>query len=87
MAIETLGEALNLSWRIDMRCLERGQEMIKRQRECDYRGTLHMETLVCTRGRDFPLDQLASRLRCPRCGSRNVRVMYSSPTTVKAARQ
>lgn len=84
MAIETLGEALNLSWRVDMRCLERGQEKIKRQRECGYRTTLDMETLVCTRGRDFPLDQLASRLRCPRCGSRYVRVVYCPPSSLMA---
>ncbi len=38
-----------------------------------------METLVWTRGRDFPLSRLESRLRCPRCGSRNVVVLYHPP--------
>jgi len=33
-----------------------------------------MATLICTRGRAFPLARLAERLRCPRCGSRHVAV-------------
>jgi hypothetical protein len=40
------------------------------------RKELEMETLVWTRGRDFPLSRLESRLRCPLCGSRNVVVLY-----------
>ena len=38
-----------------------------------------METLVWTRGRAFPLSRLESRLRCPRCGSRHVVVLYQPP--------
>ncbi|WP_234823080.1 hypothetical protein [Ensifer adhaerens] len=38
-----------------------------------------MLTLVTTRGRDFPLALLASRLRCPRCGSRLVSVAFIPP--------
>jgi DNA-directed RNA polymerase subunit RPC12/RpoP len=38
-----------------------------------------METLVWTRGRGFPLSRLESRLRCPRCGSRYVVVLYQPP--------
>ena len=40
-----------------------------------------LETLVCTRGRDFPLARIAERLRCPRCGCRQVSVMFSPPKT------
>jgi DNA-directed RNA polymerase subunit RPC12/RpoP len=28
-----------------------------------------MKSVVWTRGEQFPLDQLESRLKCPRCGS------------------
>ena len=38
-----------------------------------------METLVWTQGRAFPLSRLESRLRCPRCGSRYVVVLYEPP--------
>jgi DNA-directed RNA polymerase subunit RPC12/RpoP len=39
-----------------------------------------METLVWTRGRGFPLSRLETRLRCPRCGSREVVVLYQPPS-------
>jgi DNA-directed RNA polymerase subunit RPC12/RpoP len=34
----------------------------------------------------FPLSRLESRLRCPRCGSRNVVVLYRPPSSSAAAR-
>ena len=55
MPVETLGEAWNFSWRLHMRCLDDGREGLKHERECGYRTELDMQTLVCTRGRDFPL--------------------------------
>jgi hypothetical protein len=76
MGVETLGEAFNLSWRIHMRCLDDGREGLKHKRRCDFRAELDLETLVCTRGRAFPLAGLASRLRCPRCGCRQIAVMF-----------
>lgn len=82
MGIETLGEAWNHGWRINMRCLDDGREGLKQRRRCEYRTELDLETLVCTRGRDFPLARIAERLRCPRCGCRRVAVMFSaSPTS------
>jgi len=44
------------------------------------RKELDMETLVWTRGRGFPLSRLETRLRCPRCGSREVVVLYQPPS-------
>jgi hypothetical protein len=79
MGVETLGEAWNLSWRLYMRCLQDGREGLKHRRACDYRTELDMRTLVCTRGRDFPLVRIAERLRCPRCGCRRVAVMFKPP--------
>ncbi|RWX36691.1 hypothetical protein EHI43_08770 [Rhizobium leguminosarum] len=49
-------------------------------RKCDWKHSLDMMTLVATRGRDFPILNLAARLRCPRCGSRRLRVMFLPPS-------
>jgi hypothetical protein len=81
MAVETLGEARSQGWRVIVRCNYDRAESPRSQssRECSYRRELDMETLVWTRGRAFPLSQLDSRLRCPRCGSRYVAVFYEPP--------
>jgi hypothetical protein len=44
-----------------------------------------MKTLVWTRGDLFPLDQLEGRLKCPRCGSRRVTVVFEIPGRPQAA--
>jgi hypothetical protein len=85
VGIETLGEAWNLSWRIHLRCLHDGREGLKHKRECGYRAELDLTTLVTTRGRDFPLARLSQRLRCPRCGCRDVAVMFSPNNQMNAA--
>lgn len=59
---------------------------MKRVRECVYGAELDLPTLVWTRGRDFPLARLESRLKCPRCGSRGVRLAFSVPSQPAAAR-
>lgn len=59
---------------------------MKRTRDCIFRCELDLETLVCTRGRDFPLARLAERLRCPRCGSWHIAVMYDPPANVLRSR-
>src|SRR5712672_1109010 len=64
---ETLGQAWSEGWRITARCAYGKREGMKSIRECVYRCDLDMETMVCTRGPDFPLAMLASRLMCPRC--------------------
>jgi hypothetical protein len=73
MAIETIGEALDLGWRVHVRCAWGTRDGMKRHRECVYGGELDLTTLVWTRGRAFPLGLLEGRLRRPRCGSRRVR--------------
>ena len=65
----------------DIRCLDDGREGMKHRRPCGYRKYLDLETLVCTRGRDFPLARIAERLRCPRCGCRRVAVMFGPPSS------
>jgi hypothetical protein len=79
MAVETIGEAYDLGWRVMVRCAWGARDGMKRVRECVYGGELDMATLVWTRGRDFPIGMLESRLRCPRCRSRRVRVAFVPP--------
>lgn len=79
--IETIGEAHDLSWKVHARCDYGPQEGLKRIRECHWQYDLDMQTLVATRGRDFPLALLATRLRCPRCGSRRIAVMFTPPSS------
>lgn len=85
MGVEIIGEALSLGWRVVARCV-RGREdgpVSRSSRECTYRRELDLETLVCTRGRAFPLSSLESRLRCPRCGNRRMVVMFEPPPVRK----
>jgi hypothetical protein len=64
-AVETIGEAYSLGWRVTARCVHSREDgpSAKSSRECIYRKELDMETLVWTRGRSFPLSRLESRLR------------------------
>lgn len=86
MAIESLGEAFAYGWRITVRCAGGSGDGMKRTRECVYSRELDLETLVWTRGRAFPLSSLESRLKCPMCGSRRVRLLYDVPTDRQRAR-
>ena len=79
-SIETLGQAREAGWRVTVRCALGRQVGMKRIRECLHRQELDLDTLVWTRGQDFPLAMLASRLRCPRCGARKVAVAFDVPT-------
>ena len=79
MGVETIGEAWSLSWRVYARCAFGKRDGMKSIRECHYRCELDLETLVCTRGRAFPLSTLETRLRCPRCGSLRMAVMFEPP--------
>ena len=81
MSVETLGDALTGGWRVTVRCSDGRSESPRSRssRECGLRQELDMATLVWTRGRAFPLSRLESRLRCPRCGSRHVVVLYQPP--------
>jgi hypothetical protein len=83
MVVTTLGEAFRLGWRVKAHCLQVGP-MAKsghgRQTViCEVVAELDMKTLLWTRGERFPLELLQSRLRCPKCGSRNVRVIFEPP--------
>ena len=79
MAVETIGEAWSLGWRVVARCVRGREDGPARNQagRCAYRKELDLETLVCTRGPAFPLSSLERRLRCPRCGNRRMVVMLS----------
>jgi len=51
---------------------------------CDTTVELDMHTLVWTRGEAFPLDQLASRFKCPNCALMRVRVYFDVPNQPNA---
>lgn len=79
MSVETIGEAWQLGWRVTARCAFGNRDAMKSVRECVYSHELDMTTLVWTRGLNFPLSMLAERLKCPRCGSRRVKLMFQVP--------
>jgi hypothetical protein len=81
--VEALGIARSLAWKVHMRCSDGYREGTKSIRRCVYRKQLDIDTLVCTRGPNFPLSRLESRLMCPACGSRNVTVVFEPPTNLE----
>jgi hypothetical protein len=79
MAVGTLGEAYRLGWQVTARCAFGPRDGMKSIRECNFRASLDMQTLVWTRGPNFPLSRLESRLMCPQCGSRRVALIFEVP--------
>ena len=63
-----------------MRCANGYRQETRSMRRCVYRKQLDLETLVCTRGPNFPLSRLEGRLMCPACGNRKVTVVFEPPT-------
>ena len=82
MEVETLGMARSLGWRVHMRC-GGFREGTRSMRRCVYRKQLDLETLVATRGPNFPISRLESRLMCPSCGSRQVTVVFEPPSNAQ----
>lgn len=86
MDIETLNDAWGHGVRLAMRCAHGPRDGLKHRRECNFSADLDVLTLLCTRGPNFPVGRLAERLMCPRCGSRQVRILMGLPTNHSAAR-
>jgi hypothetical protein len=80
MAVEAIGEAYAVGWRVMVRCARGPRDAMKRVRECVHGAELDLQTLVWPRGAAFPLAQLESRLKCPRCGSRRVVLLFEPPS-------
>jgi hypothetical protein len=62
MAVETIGEAYMLGWRIHAKCAWGRREVMKSVRGCLGKAELDLHTLVWTRGAAFPITRLAKRL-------------------------
>jgi DNA-directed RNA polymerase subunit RPC12/RpoP len=77
--IETLAEARDSRMTLTARCAWGRREGTKSIRECKARVEIDLETLIWTRGESFPISMLESRLKCPRCGSRRVVLMFGLP--------
>jgi hypothetical protein len=52
---ETLGEALDQGWKLRLSCGRGRRDGMKSVRECQPGLEADLETLVWTRGRDFPI--------------------------------
>jgi hypothetical protein len=87
MAILTLGDAFDAGWRVRTKCLGLLFIEDKLFGGCGGKSDLSMETLVWTRGRALPLSKLPERLKCPRCGSRRIRLLYDIPAEPGAGAQ
>jgi hypothetical protein len=86
MEVETLGVARSLGWKVHMRCANGYRLETRSMRKCVYRKQLDLETLVATRGPNFPLSRLESRLMCPACGNRKVTVVFEPPSNAAQPR-
>jgi DNA-directed RNA polymerase subunit RPC12/RpoP len=91
VTVTTPREARKLGWRVRVRGLRLApgaKSSPGRLRiQCETTAELDMKTLVWTCGEPFPLDQLESRLKCPRCGQRRVKVVFEIPNRPQAARR
>ncbi len=85
MSVETIGNAYSLAWRVTARCAHGKYDGGSYARECRHRAELDLATLVWTRGAAFPLSSLESRLKCPRCGSRRIVIIFEPPSTRQRA--
>jgi hypothetical protein len=86
MAVETIGEAWQLGWRVTARCAWGNRDGMKFVRACIYSYDLGLKTLIWTRGAPFPLSDLAARLKCPSCGSRRVALVFHMPKESQAVK-
>jgi len=84
--IETLAQARDSGIRITARCAWGRREAMKSIRECKASVRLDLESLIWTRGAEFPVSMLSERLKCPRCGSRKVALLFNLPATPTAQR-
>ena len=80
--VATLGEAHDLGWRLTVFCRFGKRDGMKSIRECTARLDADLTTLLWTRGRAFPIARLESRMKCPRCGSRQVLIAFQPPENV-----
>jgi hypothetical protein len=76
-----LGESLDLGRKLRVYCREGKGSAMKKHRACTASIDADLETLVRTRGRDFPIGWLSTRVKCPRCHSRHVVIAFEPPAS------
>lgn len=74
--METLDDARKLGLDIEVRCQQSSRIGTVKVGRCQNTTVLHLATLIATRGHSFPLSLLQSRLKCDRCGSRHIVVVF-----------
>jgi hypothetical protein len=79
MPVETIGEAYKHGWRVHARCGQGKYAGMKAIALCTHNEELDLRTLVWTRGAAFPVSLLASRMKCPACGSSRVFLSFTVP--------
>ena len=77
--IATIGEAYDRGWKLRIYCRFGKRDAMQSIRECKAHVEVDLATLVWTRGRDFPVARLDTRMKCPRCGSRRVLIAFEPP--------
>jgi putative SOS response-associated peptidase YedK len=80
MAIETLGEAFSLGWRVTVRCVHSREDGAhsKSSRECTNRKTFDMGTLVWTRGGISP-SRVSKAVCAVRVAVRETSLSFTTP--------
>ena len=77
--IATIGDAYDRGWKLRIYCRFGNRDGVKSIRECKAHVEIDLATLVWTRGREFPVARLDTRMKCPGCGSRRVLVAFEPP--------
>lgn len=79
--VDNLGQAFEAGWQLNVRC-ERRRAGLKSVRSCPGTQTLDLGTILWTHGAACPIGYLHGRLRCPKCGTLDVLVLWSTPGSV-----
>jgi hypothetical protein len=85
MDFENLADVWQAGGRLYVRCAKPRRDGLKSVRSCGEQHELDVRTMLWTRGKAFPIAMLSSRMRCPKCGSREVTVRLTLPGNVLAA--
>lgn len=78
-AVETVREAWLAGWTAKARCLSKRQAKPKDTRDCGFSTNIDMATLAMTKGPNFPISMLGTRLMCPRCNGRAIAILFEPP--------
>jgi hypothetical protein len=72
--IMTLGQAADRDLTLRLYCRGGAGQAMKRHRPCIAAYEIDIETLIWTRGREYPLKALHRIMKCPACNSRLIQI-------------